>query len=241
MINSESTINKFNFFSGSSLKLIAIITMFIDHFAICLAREFDFMTICLFSALGKEFSIYYIMRKIGRLAFPIFCFLITEGFLHTRNKRKYGISLLLFALISEIPYDLFLYNQLFHIGKQNIFFTLFLGYITLNILESNKPKKTKYFLALCPVILSVFISADYGIRGVLFIIFLYYLRNQTFLRTLLAFPFLSGGYAAWCAFLPINMYNGKRGFIKSNFLKYFFYAFYPAHLILLYAAAIIIK
>ena len=241
MIYAEQTPNKFKILSGSALKLIAIVTMLIDHLGIFLARDFDFMTISFFSALGKDVSIYFIMRKIGRLAFPIFCFLITEGFIHTRNKKKYGIALLLFAIISEIPYDLFLYRQPFSIEKQNVFFTLFLGYITLVILESSRPKKIKYLLAVCPAIFSIFLSADYGISGVLFIIFLYYFRNQLFLRTLLALPFLSGGYAAWCAFLPINMYNGKRGFIKSTPLKYFFYAFYPIHLILLFVAAIILK
>lgn len=241
MIYSEQTRDKFQILSGSSLKFIAIITMLIDHLAIFMVREFDFMTISLFSALGKDVSVYFILRKIGRLAFPLFCFLITEGFIHTKNKKKYGISLLSFAFISEIPYDLFVHNQLFFIEKQNVFFTLLLGYIALVILESNKPEKIKYPLTVCPVILSVLLHVDYGMSGVLLIIFLYCLRNQLFLRALLALPFLSGGYAAWCAFLPIGMYNGKRGFVKGTFSKYLFYAFYPIHLILLYVASMIIR
>lgn len=105
--------------TGSTLKLIAIITMLIDHTAatildrILIARSIgglgnnntqaamDFM-----SDNAVIYGVYMIMRLIGRIAFPIFCFLLVEGFVHTHNKWKYALRLGLFALISEIPFDL---------------------------------------------------------------------------------------------------------------------------------------
>ncbi len=224
---------KFKLLSGSALKLIAIITMTIDHTAILLAREFDFMTHTLFSLFGREMSAYFILRKIGRLAFPLFCFLIIEGFLHTKNRKQYGINLACFAVISEIPYDLFFKNKLFYFSSQNIFFTLFLGFLVLVIFESQKPDHIKFIFAFAAAFSAHLLHSSYGIAGVLFIAFLYILRNNKYLQTLLALPFLSGGFAAWSAFIPINMYNGKRGFIQSKILKYAFYIFYPLHLIIL--------
>lgn len=84
------------------------------------------------------------------------------------------------------------------------------------------------------VILSLVLKGDYGVKGVILIILLYLLKNQLPLASVLSLGLLSGGVAAWCAFLPINMYNGKRGFIKGEFMKYAFYAFYPVHMLILF-------
>jgi hypothetical protein len=119
--------------SGSTLKLIAIITMLIDHTAavvlekIIVAGESS-NTIAYDSVL---YFIYVLMRMIGRLAFPIFCFLLVEGFLHTRSVRKYAIRLAAFALISEIPFDLALFGEPFYFNYQNVFFTLLIGLLVM--------------------------------------------------------------------------------------------------------------
>lgn len=224
-------IERFKLLSGSSLKLIAVVTMLIDHFADVFRDDISFLTLPLF---GTSFTTYYILRKIGRLAFPIFCFLIAEGFIHTKDRKKYGINLLIFALISEIPFDLCFFGSPLHLSYQNVYFTLFLGFLVLYILEYVKSDVLKLVLSLITALTANLLNTDYGILGVLLIVMIYCLREQKIIRTLIALPFLSGGLAAWCAFLPINMYNGKRGFIKGKALKYVFYAFYPLHILLLF-------
>lgn len=222
--------NNFKIFSGSMLKLIAVLAMLTDHFGAVFYNEFSFMTSPIF---GTSITLYYILRKIGRLSFPIFCFLAVEGFIHTKNRKKYGASMLIFALISEIPFDLCFMKTYFDFSYQNVFFTLFLGFSVMCILEYVKDDILKFGLALVPVFAAYFLRVDYGMVGVLLIAMLYILKDKRPLAALIAYPFLTGGYAAWCAFLPINMYNEKRGFIKGKYLKYAFYIFYPLHLLLL--------
>ena len=224
---------KFKILDGSMLKIIAIITMFIDHCGLILFSRLDFATEPFLTLGSKEISIYFLMRKIGRLAFPIFCFLITEGFIHTRNKKRYGFTLLIFAIISEIPYNLMVSGKIFYLGGQNIYLTLFLGFFCLYLIEKIKEQPILFFCLFLTEFASVILHTDYGIRGVSLILLLYILRNSKAVKTVLAFPLLSGGIYAFAAFLPINMYNGKRGFIKGSVLKYFFYIFYPLHIVLL--------
>ena len=92
--------------SGSSLKMIALITMIIDHIGSVLLSQAQFANEPIVSIGSHAITLYFIVRKIGRLAFPIYCFLITEGYLHTHDKKRYGLNLLIFALISEIPWNL---------------------------------------------------------------------------------------------------------------------------------------
>jgi hypothetical protein len=129
--------------SGSTLKLIAIITMLIDHTAATILDRTlivrgmgnlsgdvqatqDFLI-----ENATLFEINMIMRLIGRLAFPIFCFLLIEGFLHTRNIWKYAIRLGVFALLSEIPFDLAFHAKFFYFQYQNVFFTLLIGLLVM--------------------------------------------------------------------------------------------------------------
>lgn len=227
------SVDKFKIFSGSTLKLIAIITMFIDHFAFLLGPELPFMEVPLF-ALGEfDVTFYFLMRKIGRLSFPIFCFLITEGFIHTKNQIKYGVRLLAFAVVSEIPYNLMVSGEFLDSSKQNIYFTLFLGFLLIYIFENLDSEIKKAVIMALVAVTAVFLHADYGLRGVLLILVMYVLRKHPTIQALLSYQFLSGGIAALAAFIPINMYNGQRGFIKSDILKYGFYLFYPVHIILL--------
>ncbi len=204
--------------SGSVLKLLAVITMLIDHGAL------------IFSAFLPG-QVVYVLRQVGRLAFPIFCFLAAEGYVHTRNKKRYAWSLLLFALISEVPFDWMLRGS-FSLDNQNIYFTLFFGVLMMFFYENTHGLK-RALLMLCVGLTTLLLGVDYGIRGVLLIFLLYVLREQPFAKTALAYPLLSGGWAAFAAFIPINLYNGKRGFIRAPWLKYSFYVFYPAHILLL--------
>ncbi len=232
--NKLSTISfdKFKIFSGSFLKIVAILSMLIDHAALVIFSRLDWATASV-TVLGRAFSIYSVMRLIGRLAFPIFCFLITEGFVHTRNRKKYGLSLLLFALISEIPFNLMVGGSFVYLGGQNVYFTLFLGFLLLCVFENVSEPYKRVLCAAGIIIAAYLLRADYGLRGVLLIGIIYIFREERLLRTLFAFPCLSGGLAAFSAFIPINMYNGRRGFIKGKAAKYVFYIFYPLHIIIL--------
>ncbi|MDE6905138.1 MAG: conjugal transfer protein TraX [Lachnospiraceae bacterium] len=219
--------------SGSTLKLIAIVTMFIDHLGV-VAFETQF---------SRYMAPYYIMRGIGRLAFPIYCFLLVEGFSHTRNVKKYALRLLLFAFLSEIPFDLAFNRQMFYWQYQNVFFTLLIGLSVIALMDHAKEISKGFlcFLWECAVLIAGIILAqllhtDYGAVGVLAIVFIYLFRQNrsSTLAMGVSVIWLSAmniaESPALIDILLVKFYNGKRGLD----LKYIFYAFYPLHLLLLY-------
>ena len=221
--------------SGSCLKLIACVSMLIDHMAGHVFKGMDW-AYYVFSQIGHyEITPYFIMRSvIGRWAFPLFAFLIVEGFLHTHDRKKYGMNLLGFALISEIPFNLVHANRFFW-PVQNVFFTLFLGYLGLCVIERYKEdfkNLTKYLVPL--FLLSILLRADYGCIGFGFILMLYLLRENKLLMSIVGTGALPSTIFSGIAFIPIWFYNGERGFVRGRVLKYAFYAFYPVHLLVLY-------
>ncbi len=231
-MNEEKLIpQKYRIISGSTLKIIAVVTMLIDHSAAVLVG-------CLFTNVydtdNKYVKLYNLMRGIGRLAFPIYCFLLTEGFVHTHDRKKYASNLLIFAVISEIPWNLE------HTGKltfnyQNVFFTLFLGVLGMTLYEKYKGNIRNQAISLIVIYcISILIKCDYGCSGFCFIMMLYILRNNELLRGVIGAGFLSSTWKAGIAFIPISLYNGERGFIKGKFMKYLFYAIYPVHMFILY-------
>ena len=229
MIRQDFIPDRFRVLSGSALKLIAVVSMIIDHVGCHLVDQ----SIVLLQAGAYRLTLYRLMRDLGRFAFPIFCFLLIEGFLHTRSKTRYGASLAILAVISEIPYDLE-HNGTLLYPKQNVFFTLLLGYIGLCAIERFREKLLTVFLSLLgTTVISCFLSADYDVQGFAFIILLYALREQKLLRVLIAFLLNNYRFVA-LAFLPISLYNGKRGFIRGAFLKYLFYLIYPVHIFIIY-------
>ncbi|MBO5077674.1 MAG: TraX protein [Clostridia bacterium] len=225
-------IDKFRVLSGSWLKIIATAAMLIDHIAAVFLRSDP---VALFTVFGRTLTLYALLRGIGRIAFPIYAFLITEGFIHTGDRKRYGISLALFALISEVPWDLVHHDKFFSIASQNVFFTLFLGYLAICMAEKYREKpfiQAAWLIGL--LIVSLLLRADYGISGYCFIVFMYALRERELLRAVIGCGFLSSRWKAGLAFIPIALYNGKRGFIRGPVAKYFFYVFYPLHLLVLY-------
>ena len=218
--------------SGSLLKTIAIISMIIDHTAYALYPVLDVLSKS-FTIAGKELTLYWIMRKIGRLAFPIFCFLIAEGYLHTRNKKRYSLRLLFFAALSEIPFNLMGYGVPFYLGKQNVYFTLFFGLLLIHIFATVTCNWKKYLAMSAVAVLALFTKADYDLYGALLVFMFYILREHPVAQPFFAYPLLSGEICAVAACVPINMYNGQRGYIKSTPLKIAFYAFYPVHMLIL--------
>ena len=218
--------------SGSALKTIAIICMFIDHAAYILYPVLAILRTSV-TVLGRACTLYWIMRKIGRLAFPIFCFLIAEGYQNTRSKGRYALRLLIFAIVSEIPFNLMSSRNMLHQGDQNVFFTLFLGLLLIHLFASLSSEFWKYLTMSAVCVLAYFLKADYGLNGALLVFMFYLFRNMPAVQPLLAYPLLSGEICAVAACIPINLYNGKRGYIKTPLLKIAFYAFYPLHILLI--------
>ena len=155
---------KYRILSGSALKMIAVITMLIDHIGAVLLSMYQPAQKILFTLFGREYTVYLIFRDIGRAAFPIFCFLLLEGFRHTRSRFLYGRNLLLFALLSEIPWNLMFTNTLRY-ERQNVFFTLFLGYLAFCAIEYFQTRPSMQLLCILGLlVVSIFLKADYGWR-----------------------------------------------------------------------------
>ena len=120
--------------SASVLKWIAVVTMLIDHFAAAVYWQLD----------GKEYEIYRILRYIGRIAFPIYCFLLVEGFFYTHNVKKYIGRCLVFALLSEIPFNMAIFGKVWYPQGQNVYFTLTLGLCALVVLDKIRKAGAQY-------------------------------------------------------------------------------------------------
>lgn len=258
MLQKQEQVQKRRGISGSTLKIIAVVTMLIDHIGgIILARYImasGYMEVAMSGDMnvinewlaenGTLFNWYTIMRYIGRIAFPIYCFLLVEGFLRTHDVKKYAMRLGAFALISEVPFDLALTATPLNFAYQNVFFTLFIGLLTMEMFDrigkvlSNKIGKILLSCAalVAGAVLAEVVNTDYGAIGVISIMLLYVLRNHKVLQIIGGCVAFLWEFTAPLAFVPIGFYNGKRG-LK---LKYFFYAFYPLHLLILYLICMVL-
>ncbi len=212
--------------NGTNLKLIAMLSMILDH-------------------VGDNFFPDQLwMRALGRIAMPIFAFCIAEGFGHTRNRGRYLLRMGIFALVSEIPFDLVTSGKLLELSHQNIMLTFFWAILGLLCYEKLVSRGTRgsfvpgWLTLLFFVGASLLLRLDYNMLAVGLIFLYYLLRKHAPLWNNLA-------AAAWHAllrnvgiywfgllgFLPILLYNGKRG----RGLKWLFYLFYPGHLLLIWA------
>ncbi len=220
---------KWKILSGSSLKIIAIVSMLIDH--IC---KLMINTNIIADKVLTNNIYFYGSFIVGRLAFPIFCFLLVEGSHYTKNIKKYLIRLGAFALISEIPYDLFFSNKMFNWSDNNIFFTLFIGLIVLILIKKANNIYLACLITLIGSVIAELLGFSYGASGIILIVSLYFAKqNPTNLLIAGGIFFMLNPYVnfgAILAFLIMNFYNKKRGLN----IKYLFYIFYPLHLILLY-------
>ncbi len=224
--------------SGSTLKLIAVITMLIDHTgAAVISTIYRHPAIAADPGLQELWrNIYNLSRDIGRIAFPIFCFLLVEGFLHTRNPAKYAWRLFCFALISEIPFDLTLKGSWFFPAKQNVYFTLLIGLLVMiGIRQITQNGARNLFLAAIPIAAGMYlalkIDTDYNYKGVFLIAILYLMHHTRLYQCVGGAAAVSWELPAPLAFIPVWLYNGRRGLR----LKYVFYWFYPVHLMILWA------
>ncbi len=210
--------------SASTLKWIAVISMLFDHFGIAIYWQMEQHT----------YHTYEIFRYIGRIAFPIYCFLVVEGFFLTRNIRKYIGRCLLFACISEIPFNMAIYGQVWYPYSQNVYFTLVIGLCTLTMLDKVRGYDVASIVKqlLCIGLgagLAQMLEVDYHYLGVLFIVMFYYCRGMNkWHRDLVGAIAFSYEVTAPLAMIPIHFYNGERGLP----LKYVFYLVYPVHLLI---------
>ena len=211
--------------SGLLLKITALLTMIIDHYG----------------AIFQPNIIIY--RIIGRLAFPIYCFLLVEGYTHTSNIKKYTSRLLIFALISEIPFDLAFYGKIGFV-HQNIFFTLFIGLVAIYLID-NKDTKYKFdstLVIIVATVLATILRTDYQFIGIVYILSFYFTRNlpkkkrlSTIALIMIAINLAAGMVQQFSllALIIIYLYNNEPG-AKNKLLQMSFYIAYPLHLLIYY-------
>lgn len=243
--------------SGSALKIIAVVTMVIDHFSYLYVGGWTLRRVVQEAMMnGNQVDPFFsnrlrdifwiannILRCVGGIAFPIFAFLLVEGFIHTSSVRRYAGRLALFALISEIPFDLMLFDTWFYPEYQNVFLTLLLGLGALSAVKYLIPENPILGIggAAGCILLAELLHTDYSAMGVALMLIFYLLRERKGLRTIFAALLLAGALVIteWYTRIPgvlfslllINFYSGERGNLKG---KYFFYWFYPVHLLLLW-------
>lgn len=183
---------------------------------------------------------YEVMRCVGRIAFPVFAFLVVEGFLHTRNRMRYLLTLLCFAVVSEVPWLLLNGND----GTHNVLFTLALGVITLMFLVIKSNRVMSISVVLAMAYLAYYLGVDYDWRGMLMMAIFFILNGKgvfhspfsKLLPLAFTFPLMIhyGIVGAMLACTVLFMYDGSRGFIQGSVAKYGFYAIYPVHLLLIW-------
>lgn len=213
--------------SQETLKVIACVTMLLDH-------------------IGAIFVSGYTLRIIGRIAFPIFCFLMAEGAYHTKNPQKYALRLVTGALLSEIPFDL-AFRRGLTLQTQSVMVTLLLGFLAIEAIQKTDNGLIKLAITAIGFLLGQLFKTDYGGYGVLLIILLSQTRGQWWLQTVLV------AAVAWMmnsvkipvfgmkipiemfavqAMIPISLYSGKKS-SSSKAVQWAFYLFYPVHLTVL--------
>lgn len=209
------------------LKLLAMFSMIFDHIGLMFMQDNDML--------------YSSFRMIGRLAFPIFAFQLAVGYSHSKNKEKHIVRMLIFAILSQFPY--WLYVQTAIPGLEhllNIGFTFSLALLGMYAIDKNDNLITKCFSLVIVLMLSFILPVDYGFVGVLLCLSFYIFRNHKYLNLLSSALIIVAKviieqdlmkYAMIYALLPIYLYNDKKG-LDNKFAKYLFYVFYPAHLLL---------
>lgn len=217
--------------SQEGLKMIACITMLIDH-------------------VGAAITGNLWLRIVGRIAFPIFCFLIAEGAFHTRNPKRYGLRLFVGVLLAELPFDLMLYGR-WTWASQSVMLTLLLGFLYGQAAGRVENLNIRVYLIVPFALAAEWLRTDYGGFGVMLIALFILTREmphrlavQTMGMTLLCL-FMGGAMirlGSWnipielfavAAMLPIACYHGAKK-TASRWLQWAFYLFYPVHMLVLF-------
>lgn len=210
--------------SAAHLRILALVLMLLDHLWATVVPGNDWMTF------------------LGRMAFPIFAFQAAEGYIHTHDFRGYCKRLALFALISEIPFNLMISGSPIFPFHQNVMVTLLLGLLSCRAWD-----RRKWGQLLLLWLAGIFSYPDYGALGVGTVLVFHVFRGQKLMQLLFLFLINWFGYEGWqitvgslavpvqafavLAWIPISLYNGKKGGGKG--LQTASYIFYPLHMLIL--------
>jgi len=246
--------------TGYGLKLIAVITMLIDHIAVGLLLNLSPFqeNIITMDYSNNYYRLYAIMRLVGRMAFPIYCFLLVEGFYHTRNIKKYAARLLTLAIASEVPFDLLFRGSVFDLTYNNVIWSLLLGLLTLCLIDYLKNAKygalSKFIPCDCisyvlmalvlfgAMYLAKIANLDYSESGIITIVAMYacygYTRRSHLISLSLGIVLLTVfsstiELAAFVLLIPMFFYKGNQG-TNTELSRRFFYLFYPVHIVILW-------
>ena len=229
--------NKIRFLDGTMLKIIAMVSMVFDHVGDMFFPEMAWM------------------RMVGRLAMPIFAFCITEGYIHTRDKKKYLLRMGIFALISEVPFDL-AFDGKIGFSHQNIMLSFFISIVALMLFDLIRGAKIEtkgrysvwrtilgILVVIVMAVIAMLAKADYTMFAVGSVFMFYVFKDvNPFVRPIPGVAFLAvtrtiGYYCTTgLSIIPLLLYNGKKG----KGLKWLFYVFYPGHLLLLYVIKLLL-
>lgn len=243
--------------SAAVLKNTAVVLMFFNHFMAVLYDAHPY-------GAGLSSFQWYITRP----SFGLFAFLIAEGMVYTRSRKKYMIRLLSVAVISEIIYDLCFERTFFDWSDQNVFFDLFMGTVAICICDRLREAPFRKWVAvLCLAVLTVLLRFNYNVFSVGLIVTCYELRNDR-KKLCTVLPFVITGLAllivviqyAWMGYFGVPfryifasavcemhtmlmipfilLYNGEKG---KQLPRAFYYAFYPAHLLLIWIVCSLIS
>ncbi len=243
------------------LKLIAIISMTIDHVGAAIGTTCVDGKLYLSGLIPED--TYNLLRCIGRLAFPIYCYLIVEGYYHTRSLKKYGTRLFVFSIISQVPFSLAFLKSPTDFSDLNVYFTLLFGLICVYLVDVAKKKYAEcknngtsaaLYIVGCPIavilimVFSIFIHTDYSAFGIMLILLFYFFRTDkekslTDAKNAHKFIwlFISFGLVTYVFSNTVEMLGllallpiGLHNNKKGPSMKYVFYAYYPVHLLILY-------
>ncbi|MBR5536773.1 MAG: conjugal transfer protein TraX [Clostridia bacterium] len=220
--------------TANTLRILAMIGMLLDH------------------AWATVVPGNFWMTCVGRLVFPIYAFQLVEGFFHSRDRKAYAKRLLIFALVSEIPFNLMMSGSWFFPFHQNTIFTLLLGYLAIWLLETREGRKGwKTALLLTGILLLSMVGfVDYGWQGLLTVVTFYVFREGKYAKVgQLACMFylhaflMEGQTLPWLfdlplqsfavlALIPIWLYNGQKG-RGGKAMQWAGYLYYPLHMVAL--------
>lgn len=227
--------------SGTALQVVAVLSMTADHVGAVILRDRQIA----WAMVLREMPAIFALRAIGRAAFPVFAFLLTQGMLHTRSRKRLIFRLALFAFLSELPFDLAFYGVVFYPYHQNIFFTLCLGAICIALVDYGS-KKTSVVVVVILGLIAELLRTDYAALGVLTILMFWLLGQRGRWGNAVVLFIFTGSclmYGQWIYLfsmlsLPLLLcYNGMRGGptgqVGAIIRKWGFYFYYPAHLLVL--------
>ena len=223
--------------SQEVLKLIACFTMLIDHIGAALLPQ------------------YIWLRYVGRIAFPIYCFLLAEGIHFTKNPKKYGLRLVIGALLSEIPFDLALFGDVTPY-YQSVMLTLLIAFFMAWAMKRTMNPLLRVLIVIPFAVVAEWLRTDYGGMGVMLVALFVLTRELPYywlIQTLIMAPILWMMEGMWVeigrtwipvemlalfSMIPIGLYSGQKS-TQSRGVQTAFYLFYPVHLTILYIVSLL--